>query len=301
MDSGCGYFPDRGTFVGLKSVNSRDWSVIAETIGAKRPRAVTFKTQGGLSTGPMHVWETNAGKTFEHVADINPVHGELQVTLDPDSLYSLTTTTGQAKGTTQPPHNTPFPLPYEEKFEDSMLNRAPKYLADQDGAFEVHQCRGREGKCLEQVITERPIPWDPIPNPFTMAGDADWKDYTVAADVLLDKGSEATLLGRIESADVFQDANAPWPSAYVLRLLQSGDWMLFSTKYKTNPRTLVSGSVNFDSRQWHTLELRFTGEEIEAKLDHQVLARMMDKGHSHGMIALGTNWSCAQFDNLSVR
>jgi galactosylceramidase len=300
MDSGCGYFPNQGTFVSLKSMNNQDWSIITETIGAKRPQGVTFKIQGELSTGPVHVWETNAGKTFEHVADINPVRREFEIMLDPDSLYSLTTTTGQAQGTAQPPRNTPFPLPYEDKFEDSTLNRAPKYLADQDGAFEVHQCRGRDGKCLEQVITEKPIPWGPVPNPFTMAGDSDWKDYTLTADVLLDKGNEATLIGRIDSANVFQDGNALWPSGYVLRLLQSGDWMLLSTKYKISPRTLASGSIDLDSQRWHTLELHFTGEEIEAKLDRQVLIRMTDKTHSRGMIALGTNWTSAQFDNLSI-
>ena len=27
------------------------------------------------------------------------------------------------------------------------------------------------GRCLEQVITVKPTPWGPLPDPFTLAGD----------------------------------------------------------------------------------------------------------------------------------
>ncbi len=301
LDSGCGYFPDKGTYVTLKSPDSRNWSVIAETISAKQPQTLIFKIEGGLSTAKVHVWETNAGKVFEHVADLDPLDGAVKVAFDPDSIYSLTTTTGQAKGDAQPPVNAPFPMPYNENFEATKLDRSPKFLADQDGAFEVHPCRGRKGKCLEQVITEKPIPWGPIPNPFTLAGDAEWSDYSVQADVLLDRANEATVIGRIDSANVFADDSMLWPSGYVLRLMKSGEWILLSTKYKSNPRTLASGNVSLGSSKWHTLGLRFKGRQIEATLDNRQLITVQDKTHTRGMIAVGTDWSRAQFDNLSVR
>jgi Glycosyl hydrolase family 59 len=301
LDPACGYLPEKGTFVSFKSPKNHDWSIVAETISAKAPQTVTFEIRGGLSTATVHVWETNASKTFEHVADFPPANGAVKVTLDPDSIYSLTTTTGQAKGTAQPPANAPFPMPYRDDFEAVAVNRAPKYLADQDGAFEVHPCRQREGKCLEQVITQKPIPWGPIPNPFTMAGDADWTDYSVQADVLLDRANEATVIGRIDSADVFQDGNMLWPSGYVLRLQKSGEWALLSAKYKSNPRTLASGSVSLNSGEWHAVGLRFKGEQITASLDHRQLAAVEDKSHRRGMVAIGTDWGRAQFDNLSVR
>jgi hypothetical protein len=230
LDSACGYFPDGGTFVSLKSPGNRDWSIIAETIAAKHPQTLSFKIEGGLSTGRVHVWETNAGRIFDHIADLDPVDGVAKMTFDSNSVYSLTTTTGQGRGDAQPPNNAPFRMPHKEDFESTAVGRAGKFLADQDGAFEVHPCRKKEGKCLEQVITEKPIPWGPIPNPFTIAGDADWTDYTLQSDVLLDRANEATVVGRIDSANVLEDGNMLWPSGYVLRLLKSGEWSLLFDK-----------------------------------------------------------------------
>lgn len=301
LDSGCGYLPEAGSYVALKSPDNRNWSVVLETISAKHPQMVTFKLTGGLSSGTVHVWETNAGKTFEHVADIQPAGGSFTVTFDPDSLYSLTTTTGQHRGDAQPPPNTPFPLPYSDNFEAVKLGDAPKFLSDQDGAFEVHPCRHRAGRCLEQVITQKPIPWSPLPDPFTLAGDVNWSDYTVGVDVLLDQANEATVIGRIDSANVFDDVHARWPSGYVLRLRKNGNWTLLSAKYKQAPVTLASGTVMLDSNQWHHLALRFHREQIEALLDGRRLANVADKAHTNGMFGLGTDWSKAEFDNLSVR
>ncbi len=301
LDSACGYLPERGTYVSLKSPDNANWSIVAETISASHPQLLHLKVTGGLPVGgTIHVWQTNAGKTFEHVADIRPVDGSASVTLDPDSLYTLTTTEGQAKGTAQPPPNTPFPKPYEENFEHTPTDRAPKFLADQDGAFEVHACHGRPGQCLEQVITRKPIPWGPLPDPFTMAGDASWSDYTLSADALLDSATDATIIGRIDSANVFEDGHALYPSGYVLRVRKNGDWTLLSTKYKRSPETLAGGTARIDPKQWHRLELVFHSDAISARLDGNQLATVHDITHNSGMFAVGTDWGTAQFDNISV-
>ncbi|HEX4169433.1 MAG TPA: hypothetical protein VHZ55_28560 [Bryobacteraceae bacterium] len=301
VDSACGYLPERGTYVALKSPDNKDWSLIAETISASHSQLLHLKVTGGLPTGTIHLWETNAGKAFEHVADLRPVNGFISAALEPDSLYTLTTTDGQAKGTAQPPPNTPFPKPYQDDFENTALNHSPNFLADQDGAFEVHACRGRQGRCLEQVITQEPIPWGPLPDPFTMAGDANWSDYTLSADVLLDTATEVTIIGRIDSADVFQDGHALYPSGYVLRIRKNGDWALLSTKYKLSPDTLAGGSAPMDAKRWHKLELIFQGDIISARLDGNQLTSVHNPIHTMGMFAVGTDWGTAQFDKVSVR
>jgi hypothetical protein len=300
LDSGSGFLPAGGSYVALKAPNGGDWSVVLETIDAKQPQSVRFTMAGGLSAGTVHIWQTNSGKTFEHVADLKPDHGSIEFAFEPDSLYSLTTTTGQEKGQVQPPENTPFPFPYREDFESSDLNRTAKFLADQDGAFEIHACLQREGKCLQQVITQKPIPWGPLPDPFTIGGDAAWSDYQLSADVLFAGADEATIMGRIDSADVFQDGAMRWPSGYVLELKKSGEWVLLSTKYKQAPHTLASGTDRPAGNQWHHMELGFHGDRIEASLDGRRLTTVQDKSHAHGMIAIGTDWDQAQFDNLSV-
>jgi O-glycosyl hydrolase len=301
LDSACGNLPSKGSYVSLRSPNRRDWSIVLETIGALAPQTVAFSLKSGLSASTVHIWETNSARTFAHVANITPVNGSFTYTFDPDSLYSLTTTTGQTKGSAMPPPPAPFPFPYTDNFDSTALNHTPKYLSDQDGAFEVRNCAGRAGRCLEQVITALPIPWNPLPDPFTLAGDDRWTDYTLSADVRFLSASAATLIGRIDSADVFQDEKALYPTGYVLLLEPTGAWSLLSTEFKKPAKTLASGNVPLDRAAWHALALSFHGSSIEALLDGKSLATAQDSTHTHGMIALGSQWNRIQFDSLAVR
>ncbi len=300
LDSSSGYMPEQGSYVTLESPNGKDWSVVLETIDAQQPQQVTFKIKGGLAQGTIHVWETNSQKTFERVADLAPQEGSFGYKFDPNSLYSLTTTTGQGRGAAHPPTQKSFPIPYAETFEDTPLERGPRFLSDQDGAFEVRPCLHRSGRCLEQIITEIPIPWGPLPDPFTLAGNVNWSDYRVACDIYLNHRGPVTLIGRIDSADVFRDGTARWPSGYVLTIDPDGKWALSSAAYKVATRTLASGDVKLSAGQWHHAELKFRGSQITAFLDRQQLATVTDDSHSHGMFGIGTGWNRAQFDNLRV-
>jgi hypothetical protein len=300
LDSASGYLPEKGSYVALRSTDRKNWSVILETIDAKHPQTVFFQLAGGLASTEVHIWETNDSRTFEHVTIVKPVNGTFQYTFDPDSLYSLTTTTGQGKGTAMPPPAVSFPLPYADNFESTPLKHTPKYLSDQDGAFEVHPCAERQGQCLEQVISSKPIPWGAVPDPFTLAGDAAWTDYIVAADVRLLTAVPAAIIGRIDTADVFQDGKARWPSGYILRVKPDGSWELLSVEFNKPVITLASGSVKLDRNQWHHMELRFQGKQIVASLDGAPLASVNNSAHAHGMFGVGSEWDHVQFDNLRV-
>jgi hypothetical protein len=300
LDKSSGEMPAKGDYVALKSPNGGDWSVVLETIDAAQPQRVNFRLQGGLSTSTVHVWETNVRRTFEHVADV-PVRGQtFSYTFDADSLYSLTTTTGQGKGSVEPPAAAPFPLPYNEDFKETPLDGTPRFLADQDGAFEVRACEGRPGKCLEQVITERPIPWGPLPDPWTLAGDEAWSDYKVDVDVHMESEGSAMVVGRIDSADVFREQEARLPAAYTFRLHGDGAWELLSTAYRELTRTLVQGQSPRAAGEWHHLQLSFTGSQITARLDGRILASVTDSSHAHGMFGIGCGWTRTQFANLAV-
>ena len=300
LDLASGYLAEKGSYVTLRSIDRRNWSTILETIGASHPQSVSFRLAGGLAATTVHIWETNDSLTLEHVTDVKPLNDAFEYTFDPDSLYSLTTTTGQGKGTAQAPPAAPFPFPYEDNFEKTPLLHAPKYLSDQDGAFEVHACEERAGRCLEQVITTVPIPWGPLPDPFTLAGNADWADYAVSADVHFLSDAPAVVMGRIDSSDVFRDGKARWPSGYVLRLKPDGGWELLSAQYKKPVLRLASGTAHIDRTKWHHVELRFAGKRIDVTLDGAALVTVDDDAHSRGMIALGTEWNLVQFDNLRV-
>jgi O-glycosyl hydrolase len=300
LDSASGNLPEKGSYVSLRSPDKKDWSVVLETIDAKQPQKVSFCLAGGLRATEVHIWETNNTRTFEHVADVKPEDGRFDFTFDPDSLYSLTTTTGQGKGTAQPPPAKAFPLPYADDFEKTSLGHAPKYLSDQEGAFEVHPCHGRSGQCLEQVIVDKPIPWSPVLNPYTLAGNENWTDYSVSADFRFLSKAPAVLMGRIDNGNVFLDDKTRWPSGYVLRVSPDGAWEVLSVAYKQPVTTLASGSVAIDGSQWHRLELSFLGTRVAASLEGKSLASIETTAHTHGMIGLGTEWDHIQFDNLHV-
>lgn len=296
----CGYLDHGGTFVTFLSPDRKNWSSVVESIDAREPQTLRIEFTGGLNPAAVHVWQTNSSRTFEHVSDMNPAHGSIALTIEPDSLYTITNTTGQGKGTATAPQQAPFPLPYGDDFESGREGAGPKFLSDQDGAFEIHPCRGRKGNCLEQVITTVPIPWSPLPDPFTLAGDEDRKDYEISADAQIPLGGIATIFGRIDSADVFREHKAVYPSGYGLLLKSNGDWSLISSAYGQSIRELAHGQINQKPEQWHHLMLRFIGPSIDALIDGQQLTSIADSSHAHGMFSLGSNWTEVLFDNLRV-
>lgn len=50
-----------------------------------------------------------------------------------------------------------------------------------------------------------------------IAGNVNWRDYTLAADVRLSRCRAATLMASVDSADVFKDGKAPYQIGYVQR------------------------------------------------------------------------------------
>jgi hypothetical protein len=302
IDSACGYLAGQGSYVTLKAPSSDDYSVIVETVDATQPQEAAFSITGGLSTGTIHLWQTNASKSFEKVSDITPQDGSFIITLEPDSIYSLTTSTGQGKGAATPPPPSPFPFPYSDDFEGTAAGKTPKYFADQGGAFEVTPCTGRQGQCLRQVIRQHPIAWgDMNPDPFTFLGSADCSDYELSTDAMLEEPGNVTLVGRIDSADWFQDGKARWVSGYVLMVQQDGSWELDSSKFKTTTAKLASGKVPFSVRTWHRLALAFKGAAIEVSIDGTSVASVTDETHRRDMAGIGTGWNLAQFDNFAIK
>ena len=205
LDGACGYLGGdvgNGSYVTLKSPHGRDYSVIVETVDAQGSRDAAFAVSGGLSAGPLHVWRTNLKSLdpnawFARQPDIQPVNGAFTVTLQPGCVYSLTTTTGQAKGQTIIPPPKPLALPYREDFRRYALGETPRLFSDQQGAFEVARAGGgRGGNCLRQVITSKPIEWTGDGDPSTVAGDPHWQNYRVSSDVLLEQPGYVDLIGR---------------------------------------------------------------------------------------------------------
>jgi len=308
IDGASGFFGEdatgaHGSFVTLKSPDGRDFSVIIETVQAKAPLTAKFSVTG-FPKAALHLWSSdftssNSADWFVKQPDIVPDGGQFSIAIQPGFVYTVTTTTGQAKGAAGGPASAPFPLPYSDNFESYSVGKLAKYLSDMYGAFETSRCAGaREGICLRQVVPSEPISWKKTGNrPFTIIGDLDWSDYRVSSDVLLEQPGAVDLIGRLTGM-----SDADTPDSYVLRVSDSGSWSVLKTGAKQEEAVLASGKVSpLGVGVWHGVSLEFRGGSLVAEIDGVTVQTVSDSSYPKGMAGLGVvGYSLAQFDNFKV-
>ncbi|MGI5229160.1 discoidin domain-containing protein [Actinoallomurus sp. CA-142502] len=325
VDSAKGYLDGGGSYVALRSPDSRDYSMIAETIDATAPQRLRFTVGGGLPDGPAAVWSSDlsSGDSRRWFVREGTVRPGDTLTLAPGHVYTLTTTRGQGRGRAVSPPPAPLRLPYRDGFGSTALGSAPRYVSDLDGAFEVAPCDGRPGRCLRQVIDEQPVWWNGwLRRPVTVVGDLrSWRDYEAGVDARLDGDGEGwvELLGRVDG----QWADAV--SGIHLRVSGSGDWQLYDenlqgqdsrlcvpsdpacagveaqSRRPVQRRTLAAGRTPVGAATWHRLRLRFSGDQVTAYLDGRRLAQVVSSTHASGQTGLAVApWRHAEFDDLAV-
>jgi hypothetical protein len=325
IDNATGYLHDAakkvvGSYVTLKAPNNSDYSIIIETADAAVAQPLTVEVTNGLSTGPVHVWHSNikAGSYFLQESDL-PGGGSYSITLQPASIYSLTTTTGQQKANAgTPPAESAFPFPFSNNFENDTVDKPAKYFVDQEGSFEVANCSGREGKCMVQMVDQPPIKWGGGLNdrfPFTFLGDQvgsqTWTDYEVSVDVRMEEAGSVTLWGHLDRmVPCVEEKKSCWgifsvPEGYSLRVDSDGWWQLNNSSEKgAKVKQVKSGyAPGWEPKTWHNLKLAFHGAALSVLIDGKpAMTNVVASGkpHAHGMVALGTEWNKVQFDNFCV-
>jgi Glycosyl hydrolase family 59/Ricin-type beta-trefoil lectin domain-like/Concanavalin A-like lectin/glucanases superfamily len=307
LDTGSGYLggsESNGSYVTLKSTDGTDYSTILETTTATAAQTATFTVSGGLSTGAVHVWATNLNSNnpadyFVHSQDITPSNGTYSLTMQPGYIYTVSTTTGQGKGTATPPAMAALPLPYTDSFDSDATGSEADFLSDQNGSFEVRPCTGRTGQCVRQMAAQSPINWDGASNPYTTLGDLSWSDYKVSADTLMEQAGAVQLLGRVETQQPFAVAGI---NDYYLQLSSTGAWSIVKNTTSATTTTLTSGTVAAPgTNTWHNLALTFTGSTITAAIDGVTVGSATDTSYATGQVGLGVDgYQTDQFDNLSV-
>ncbi|KOV35944.1 hypothetical protein ADK60_07960 [Streptomyces sp. XY431] len=303
--SGTGTNGDRhsGSYVTLRS--GQDYSTVIGTTDASAAKTIALSVAGGLSTGPVHVWDTDMNATdparwFVHTQDIVPRNGGYSLTVQPGHLYTVTTTTGQGKGTAVAPPAKSFPLPYQADLIGYPARAAARYFHDWAGAFETAPCPAATDTpmCLRQVITAPAHPWHTDMNytPATLLGDPSWSNYQVSTDVLLEEaGSSAELLGRIDHVDHDR-------SAYHLRIDDGGSWRLSSEDRSGTDTVLAAGSYPAaGAGTWHNVSLAMQGQSITAFVDHVQVASLTHAGHAIGQSGLAVGgFQHADFTHFGV-
>jgi O-glycosyl hydrolase len=318
IDRASGYLggsKGNGSYVTLKAPNGSDYSTVIETVDAAAAQPVTVTVRGGLSTGTVSEWSTNLGSSnpsdwLKRVGTIHPSKGVYTVTLQPGTVTTLSTTTGQRKGTASSPGQASFPFPYSDDFESGAVGTMPRFLAPQTGAFEVVSCgAGRAGRCVRQMAPIHTIDWvkpTPPSTPYATIGDLSLADYTVSSDVLLETpGSSVALTGRATSVGGYGGV----PNAYYLRVTGAGGWQILkgvASKTLANYTTLAQGSSgSFGTGTWHRLSLAMRGSTLTASIDGRQVGSVQDSSFTSGMAGYATGvtdgmWETAEFDNLAI-
>ena len=215
------------------------------------------------------------------------------MTLQPECLYSLTTTDGQSKGLTSPPLSMGFPMPYSDDFDGYDAGRMPRYFSDQGGIFEIAAPGDRPGKVLRQHIAKKGIEWalHPTPEPFTVLGDAAWTNYNISVDVRIEQRGYAAIYGRIGKCP---QSAAP-PEGYCFKVHDDGTWQLCNGAME-----IASGKIPFHADKWHTVAMQFAGTTISLRADGREVNTVQDATRATGYAGLGTGWNCAEFDNFAI-
>ncbi|MFG1643461.1 ricin-type beta-trefoil lectin domain protein [Amycolatopsis sp. NPDC049252] len=293
-----------GSYISLKPASGTDYSTIYETTGATAAQTVNVTASGGLTTGTVHVWSTDLGSSnpadyFVKQADVTPASGSYSLTLQPNRIYTVTTTTGQGKGTAASPPAGNLGLPYSDNFDGYSTHSAAKYFSDMQGSFEARPCTdGRGGQCLQQIAPVRPINWQDDSDAFTLAGDPQWSNYTVGTDVDMKQAGTVTLLGRANTQNRPQSHQA----AYQLRVADTGAWSIAKNSSGGVLTTLTSGShAALGLNTWHNVKLGFSGNQITASLDGATLGSVTDTAFTTGLAGVGVvGYQTNLFDNFSV-
>jgi galactosylceramidase len=300
LDAASGKFTGGGNYVTMMAPSGGDYSVIAQTSGAKAAQNITFNVAGGLSTGTVSVWRSNATAQFEKQPDVAPVNGSFTVALDANSIYSISTTTGQQKGEATPPVAADFPKPYYETYDHyadfTSVGYRPYYHNDIAGGFELFKRPDGSGNCLRQVVSQPAQSWAPETNPYTIVGNTAWTDYEVSADVSIETSSGwASVMGRVNSTGTGYGTN---PNGYYLTLSPTGAWNFYAAP---TAAAVTSGQATLAAGSWHNLKLVFQGTSIKGSIDGTQVFAVTNTKYSKGNVGLGTAAkTTALFDNLLV-
>ena len=234
LDSASGFFSAdttgaHGSYVALRSPDRKDFSLIIETVQAKRrdrplqPRRLPPAQAASLDHRP-HLQRSRAvvrqtARHRRHQRQILP-----RPTTRPHGYRHNHHRPGQ--GRRGPARRRALQPSLRRRLQVLPDRPAGKVLLRHVRRLETAPCDGgRTGICLSQLVPREPIAWKRTDNrPFTILGNLDWTDYTVSTDVLFEQPGSADLIGRLTGM-----SGADIPNSYVLRVADTGAWSLRRT------------------------------------------------------------------------
>ena len=193
-NGGSGYLAHGGSYVTMISPQPNattglyDFSIVVEKLeGAclrcagesTQPETVVFQLSGGLENhASLTFWSTNETDQFIHLSDlVVDSQGQVSFEAQPDTIYTISSLTGQSKGSfaLPIPPSAPFPFPYADNFNNYTIDAEAAYFADDGGSFLIAPAPPGEdspqrGMVLQQfVINQAGVnAWVPDTPPITI-------------------------------------------------------------------------------------------------------------------------------------
>lgn len=285
---------------------------------------VTFALGGGLPGPgtPVQVWRTNATAQFVRDATDAAVgaDGSLSVFVAGDSVVTLSTVVGAARGApaSPPPPPAPFPLPHRDDFSGYAEDFTPlRFWADQTGSFAAR------GGAMAQVVAVDPGPnrWvNEDIDPFTLLGDNSLEDVVVSVGATFAAARNVSGAGgplgytyvqacaRLRN---YTGLRTQPPPGYCVGVNATGAWLV-----RAGGKALGSGQLPalFSAGEPHALVLAVSGPWVAAWVVEGPappaggappgalsLLNVTDETYaSGGMVGLGCGFHAAAFYNFSL-
>lgn len=307
---GCALLVGGGSYVSLAPFDGSELTVVIETVGATSAQSITFSV--GASIAELSCWTTVEGSVFQQQAPIRTSSkGTVTVTVPPNAVWTLSTTSGQTKGSAlpvSPPHN--FPLPYSDDFSSYEEDALAKYFSDMHGAFSV----STESEALEnKILRQQAGPTRPLSTHgasataySTVIGDVEWSNYSVQVRWRSEGGNNDTdnefvFIGSHGGLSMHPEATYNTPpyakAGVVAQFWMSGKWSLSLGGSKT---PLASGAGTWKSGEWHTALLEVSNGRVTITLDAQLLGSGTISGSPSGPAWLGCGIHYCSFDDFAV-
>lgn len=313
----------KNTYLTAADKNTGDYSTVITNDSAKARTYEVKVSNLKKASSKVYLWQTKSNEKseaydahwLEKTGTLTPKkEGDAYtytVTVEPYSMVTLTTTTGQKEYAERKEETSvdsektekKLALPYTDDFQykkDYIQRRgkAPRYTSDVNGAFEAVK-RADGNRVMRQQINKDHMPagWSGTPeDPVTSLGDDTWKDYIVSADVMLDPEENVKNYAAICAR--YNAVQSIAGNGYWLRIYQTGDWRLYSNQGK-----IAGGTISgMKQGRFVNLKLKVLDNTVTAYINNEQVAKKTIKKSpvNSGRIAFASAYYKNCFDNVKV-
>jgi len=285
--TGSGLLALGGSYVTLQNFKTGDFSIVIEKMSRDhspccRPglpafdvaaEDATFTLVGAPAKATtLRLWRTHwsfgapgdVTEEFIEQAPIAVVGGKFTLTVEPDSIYTVTTLTTGNKGTfAAPPPPALFPAAHVDDFSACAPSAEAPYFQDQNGIFECQPADATGRVVMRQMVPLLPIAWGGDTRPHSLIGSRDLVNTSMTLDVRLPTANASFLLG----ARLAGTTNSV---GLVLAVDATGAWNITGAMANVlKGPVLASGALSapLGVGAWHTLRLDVNGSTVNLWVD----------------------------------